>query len=177
MRRLLTPSGVLLVTLLFTLELGSGQALAAQFNYWWNTNDYVGYCGDQSGGYVLAVQQYERSLGSNKTAEDNYFGPNTYNGLTALQRYYGIPADGCAGPQTWSYMHTSLQSRCAPGYACYPDPNANYVISLGYTTQYFSYSSGCDWAPFTSGNPVAGPVYQNTYYGFDQRLTGQVCGA
>jgi hypothetical protein len=150
-----------------------GIAIAGQYSSSWKTNDYVAYCAEQSGGYVLAVQQFERSLGSNKDALDNYWGPHSSAGLKALQRYYRIDDDGCAGPITWSYMRSSLISRCSPGYYC---PGPSHRIFLGYTSQYFhKYASTCEWASYTSNNPVAGPVRQYRYYALDDSLRGYYC--
>ncbi len=134
---------------------------ATQFSSSWKTNDYTGCCvANRSGGHVLAIQQFERSYGANKDALDDYWGPHSDAGLKALQRYYRITADGCAGPITWSYMRGSLISRCRPGYVCF-EPTA--LIALGYTYQYFSKSSyNCSWTSYTNVNPVAGPVRQRT---------------
>lgn len=145
-----------------------------QYSNSWKTNDYTGYCAaGQSGGYVLAIQQFERSYGANKDALDNYWGSHSDAGLKALQRYYRITADGCAGPITWSNMRASLISRCSPGYVCL---GPAFLISLGYTYQYFDKRDpSCSWSSYTNVNPVASPVAQRTYYGFYGSLGGPIC--
>lgn len=156
------------------LALSTSAQAGVQYSDSWKTNDYTGYCAaGQSGGYVLAIQQFERSYGANKDALDNYWGAHSDAGLKALQRFFGITADGCAGPITWSYMRASLINRCRPGYVCFAP---SHMAALGYTYQYFDKRDyNCSWSSYTNVNPVAGPVKQRTYYGFYGSLGGPIC--
>lgn len=152
----------------------AGSALAHDQYGNWSSNDYTGYCSTQSGGYLVAVQQYARSYGSYSGAVDAAWGSGSDAGLKALQRYYSIPADGCAGPQTWSNMQSSLTALCSPGYVC-NGPSAR--VYLGREYQYFDHRSGCTWTSYTNNNPVGGPVRQYTYYRFGFALGGAICQA
>lgn len=154
--------------------LGVGSAAADQYSNSWSSNDRTGYCGDTSGGYVLAVQQFERSLGSNDDALDDYFGSHTYAGLKKLQAHYGITQDGCAGPVTWDHMRESVHPIVPPDYACPSLKYCSYVY-LGHTEQYFNHLQDCAWASYTAGNPVAAPVRQGEDYSFSSSLHGQQC--
>jgi hypothetical protein len=160
------------------VALGTDSALAVtQFSTYWSTNDLTGTCGDQRGGYVVALQLFEHTLGSNPDPIDNIFGVHTDSGLRALQRYYGVTVDGCAGSQTWSKMRGSLLARCAAGYVCYPYPEASHYADLGYGRVYFGKSSSCAWISVMYNVTTAGAVVYGNDYSFDPRLIGKICTA
>lgn len=94
--------------------------------------------------------------------------------MRALQRFYNIKDDGCAGPVTWSKLRGSVMPRCSPGYVC---QTASHYANLGFTTQYFNYRSNCEWASYTNNNPVGGPVKTFSYYALDGLLHGPNCRA
>lgn len=70
-RRASARTGCLLMTAAFALVLPPGTAVAGQYNNSWDSNAVTGYCGGQTGGYVVAIQQMERSRGTNTTPIDN----------------------------------------------------------------------------------------------------------
>jgi hypothetical protein len=127
---------------------------------------------------VIAAQVAEYSyIGEFSSRIDNYWGPTSDGAMTALQRYFGIAQDGCAGPITWAYIRASVfnihQGDCrpGPGICIYSGPNYEIDISI---PQYYG-RARC-WSSYISNDYVGGPVRSGWYYMFDRSLIPQYTG-
>jgi peptidoglycan hydrolase-like protein with peptidoglycan-binding domain len=139
----------------------------------WSNNDYTGYCGDTSGGYVALLQVYLMNDGLYPTSYkiDDYFGPATQSALLQYQNFYGLQRDGCAGPQTWRTMQNTAYYRkqlpCSNG-------SYVYVYGDGGTTDGTGGYFAIDYLwSFTTMNDVGGPVVPQYEYAFSHPLIGQ----
>lgn len=147
----------------------------------WADNDYVGYCGDTSGGFVTLAQAYLMNDGlyqAGTNSVDDYFGSTTENAVLGYQRYYGLSQDGCVGPSTWSTMQATHffegQSVCPNG------ANVEYFGDGGSTNGlggFFTLSTLSITQPslqdVTTGQYAGGPVASGTTYAFDNVLAQQ----
>lgn len=144
----------------------------------WSYNDYVGYCGDGSGGFVVLAQAYLMNDGlypASLYQVDNYFGPATYSAVQAYQQYYGLTPDGCVGPATWNMMQQT-ESLNSVGLCSASEPLLIYGDG-GTATN--GDGGAFTYAPYTSvngvstSNDVGGPVAALASYAFYNVLVQQ----
>lgn len=154
---------VAIITCLATLLVFTGVASAAPTNpggypnfYWSTSFPTLGQGAHNS--YVYGIQVF-CTYESSRSPEgiDGIFGPNTKASVQALQRYYGVTADGIVGPITWGRMHSSLQNATydPPLYCSYYSPHASaakdnfMLVCTGDWVSFYWNGSQQDYYPFS----------------------------
>jgi hypothetical protein len=153
------------------LMLWPAPAQANQGSNLWGTNHRVGLgCGEVTGGYALAAQNFLYAA-KGYTPMDARWGTNSSNAAKAFQRQYGLVADGCVGPATWTKMRTFVSTSCAPFYPC-SVPSHTARVNGGVVLYH---RTNCDWgSAIVSPQPVGGSVRRGQTYSFSAALTGVV---
>lgn len=171
-------SGRVFLVTLFTLAmvlLTPGVANAQQPNDGWSTNGKVGYCGQTSGGYVVAAQNYLWTSDAYLYV-DNAWGSNSNTKMRAFQSRFGLTVDGCVGPATWNTIRSTVYSVCTPGYTCsLPNYRVAVLNGSGQISRQSWYSrTNCDWGSYIQSGINASPISAGSTYGFSSSLTGVV---
>lgn len=150
----------------------------------WSNNYTTGYCNLREGNNVVAAQQMLHMLGYDTGGVDNYFGSRTNSATVAMQRRFGISADGCIGPITWSalqrYEHDQLADARPGATNRHPTVEYSYVYYCGSQicarSAFFDYSksvgdNACLFSVWPSGSAVRSPVSAALFYPFKRSGT------
>lgn len=152
-------------------------AQAIQSNWDWAYNDYVGYCAQVDGGFVLTAQAVLMDSGNYSGPVDNDWGSNSDAALKNYQfnRLGSGQDDGCAGPITWSAMGYDVSD--GAGVAGCPDSSIWFWPGQSVINRSYLYNDGVAWSA-NSGYQTASPVLQQRNYYFDPSLilNGNTCG-
>jgi peptidoglycan hydrolase-like protein with peptidoglycan-binding domain len=136
----------------------------------WSANDVTGYCGDTSGGYVVAAQFFLYGVGKYSGPVDNNWGNASYQAAVAYQRSRGLTADGCIGGQTWEHMEFDSSFSTVNNFECGHSDFGLYAFT---NNQYSEFSSDASWKSDlnqTDAVPLGGPV-GHYGYAFASNLT------
>jgi peptidoglycan hydrolase-like protein with peptidoglycan-binding domain len=103
--------GVALTTFALLISAGvvATPASAVILNtYPWDAGPEVGSCGEQTGGFVAAVEFYLSATGAYSGEFDSEYGPLLEAAITTYKSNHGLTADACVGSGMWFDMQSQL---------------------------------------------------------------------